>query len=130
MYLEPKNPLAHIGVGLYYRNDDIITAEKHFRAAHDLDPKLILPLTLLGSTAYQRAKFHDAIDYFERALRLNKTLPESYVSLGLCYEQLNDLPNALRYFERFIQIAPQATEAPAVRQKIAALSMDAASRGS
>jgi tetratricopeptide (TPR) repeat protein len=119
MYLEPKNPLAHMGLGFYYRNDDIVTAEQYFQAAHDLDPKFILPLTWLGYIAYQRAKFHEGIDYFERALRLEKKLPEAYLGLGYCYEQLNDHPKALRYFEQYVQLVPHSVEAAEIRNRIA-----------
>jgi tetratricopeptide (TPR) repeat protein len=115
------------GFGFYYRNDVIVTAEQFFRAAHDFDPKFILPLTWLGNIAYQRAKFHEGIDYFERALRLEKKLPEAYLGLGYCYEQLHDLPKALRYFEQYVQLVPHSVEAAEIRNRIAELSKDSAS---
>jgi len=102
LYLEPNNPLGHIGLGLYHQSHDIITAEKHFQAAHELDPELIHPLILLGNVAYQRTKYHEAIGYFERALKLNRELPEAYRGIAYCYDKLNDTSNALRYYEQFI----------------------------
>src|SRR6266508_4132834 len=46
--LEPNNPKGYIGLGLYYQEEDILEAEKHFQRAYNLDSRLILPLVLLG----------------------------------------------------------------------------------
>jgi tetratricopeptide (TPR) repeat protein len=120
--LEPSNPKGYIGLGLYYHEEDIIEAEKQFQHAYNLDPQLVLPLVWLGIIAYQRMQFQIAIDYFEKAIALKRNIPEPYLGLARCYDELNNAAKALHYFERFLELAPTAREATEVHQRMAELS--------
>ncbi|MCX7634455.1 MAG: tetratricopeptide repeat protein, partial [Syntrophales bacterium] len=64
----------------------------------------------LGAKAYNESRFHDALRHYERALSLlpNKRGEEAgalYGDMGLCYLQLGENEQALRFFERSLEIA-------------------------
>jgi len=63
----------------------------------------------MGNRAYSESRFYDAIHYYEKALSLypNKRSEEVgglYDEIGLCYMQLGEHGNALKYFEKSLEI--------------------------
>ena len=56
------------------------------------------------------------LPYFLRAIALDSTLAEANLNAGLCFQQLGDKGRMRLYWERFLQQAPNSSQAPAVRQ--------------
>ncbi len=73
-----------------------------------------------GQQLYAAGKFPEAIDKFEAAYAA-KPHPVIAFNIGRCYEQLGDVPKALRSYRDYLRGAPTASDAVAVQQLIANL---------
>jgi tetratricopeptide (TPR) repeat protein len=62
--------------------------------------------------------FEVAAREFEEAIRLAPQWPEAHYNLGLVREKLDDLDGAINSLRRYLALAPQAADAPAVRSQI------------
>ena len=69
----------------------------------------------------QNAKM--AISYYEKFLESNNAtqLPRIYKSLGESYMELNRTDQALFYYNKYINLSPQPTDAHIIRSEIAGL---------
>lgn len=86
-------------------DDDTIAAKKYFQWAQSL---------------YKQARYSEAIAKFEEAYRL-KPHPTIFFNIGRCYEQLSDLPRALKNYRDYLRIAPDAKDRELVTDAIANL---------
>lgn len=86
-------------------DDDTLAAKKYFQWAQSL---------------YKQARYSEAIAKFEEAYRL-KPHPTIFFNIGRCYEQLNDIPRALKNYRDYLRIAPEAKDRELVSDAIANL---------
>lgn len=86
-------------------DDDTAAAKKYFQWAQSL---------------YKQARYSESIAKFEEAYRL-KPHPTIFFNIGRCYEQLNDLPRALKNYRDYLRIAPDAKDRELVTDAIANL---------
>jgi hypothetical protein len=86
-------------------DDDAAAARKYFTWALSL---------------YKQARYSEAIGKFEEAYRL-KPAPSIFFNIGRCYEQLGDLPRALKNYRDYLRIAPEAKDRELVTDAIANL---------
>ena len=75
----------------------------------------------LGHEAAIVGDHRQARDVFVDAARLSPGDERIAYQLGRAYEELGERPNAIREYCRFLSLAPQATDAPDVRTRIAGL---------
>jgi tetratricopeptide (TPR) repeat protein len=75
----------------------------------------------LGHEAAIVGDHRQARDVFVDAARLSPGDERIAYQLGRAYEELGERPNAIREYCRFLALAPQASDAPDVRTRIAAL---------
>ena len=83
----------------------------------------------LGHEAAIVGDHRQARDVFVDAARLSPGDERIAYQLGRAYEELGERPNAVREYCRFLALAPQATEAPDVRARIATLAAAAGPSG-
>lgn len=83
-------------------DDDTVAAKKYFQWA----------LTL-----YKQARYSEAIAKFEEAYRL-KPHPTIFFNIGRCYEQLGDIPRALKYYRDYLRVVPEAKDRETVTDAI------------
>jgi tetratricopeptide (TPR) repeat protein len=76
----------------------------------------------LGHEAAIVGDHRQARDVFVDAARLSPGDERIAYQLGRAYEELGEKPNAIREYCRFLALAPQGSDAPDVRTRIAALS--------
>ena len=92
---------AYKGAG---RSDEAVTA---YEKAVELDPGMLEPQAELGDAYYDAGRYEDAIAAYKGAL---KTKPENkggfYNGLGNAYIKLNDMEQAIKWFERTADEAP------------------------
>jgi Tfp pilus assembly protein PilF len=74
--------------------------------------------TAAVETATSRQDLEAAVREFEEAARLAPDWPDVSYNLGLIREQLDDLDGAIAAFRRYLQLAPQADDAAAIRTQI------------
>jgi len=78
-------------------------------------------LVALGHEAAIVGDHRQARDVFVDAARLSPGDERIAYQLGRAYEELGERPNAVREYCRFLTLAPQGSDAPDVRTRIAAL---------
>ncbi len=66
---------------------------------------------------YKQAKYTEAIGKFEEAYRL-KPHPSIFFNIGRCYEQLSELPKALRNYRDYLKAMPDAKDKDTVTEAI------------
>src|SRR5574338_781438 len=79
-------------------------------------------LVALGHEAAIVGDHRQARDVFVDAARLSPGDERIAYQLARAYEELGERPNAVREYCRFLALAPQASDGPDVRTRIAALS--------
>mmetsp|Transcript_6227 Transcript_6227/g.10149 ORF Transcript_6227/g.10149 Transcript_6227/m.10149 type:complete len:96 (+) Transcript_6227:337-624(+) len=65
----------------------------------------------LGNTLHDLGKYREAIDEFEAAIRIEPELIHAHFNLGIAYQGMKDLRNALRCYERASELDPSFEEA-------------------
>jgi tetratricopeptide (TPR) repeat protein len=58
----------------------------------------------LGRVYYQQTRYHEAVEQFQRAIRLNPQSHKAYDNLGLATEALGDVAQALRHYLKAIEL--------------------------
>jgi tetratricopeptide (TPR) repeat protein len=86
-------------------------------------------LVALGHEAAIVGDHRQARDVFVDAARLSPGDERIAYQLARAYEELGERPNAVREYCRFLVLAPQSTDAPDVRTRIAALAASAGPAG-
>jgi len=70
-------------------------AERLYRRAVELDPKLALAWTNLGNVRYRLGDEQDAIDCYNRAIKLDPMQPEAWYNLGYLTLENDDADKAI-----------------------------------
>ncbi len=96
--------------------DDLLAAEREFRAALDADPEDAEALYGLGWTFHQADEDGPARDAFERLVRTHPELPSGYRGLGSLFAAAGNLPEARKQLEEALKRAP---DDPSVNQSLA-----------
>lgn len=63
-------------------------------------------LVLRGNKAYSAGAYTDAVNSYKKVIALGWESPELYYNLGNAFFKLNDLPNAVLWYERAKRLAP------------------------
>jgi tetratricopeptide (TPR) repeat protein len=86
-------------------------AEKAYKKALSLDPKLSNALTNLGNLEYRRDRLEEAERYYERALQCDPEQPEALYNLGfLCFEK-DEVDAAVTLFRQALDSDPSFADA-------------------
>lgn len=83
-----------------------------------VDPNSLLNL---GIKAYNDKKLDAALDYFERVVKENPNLPDSYYYRGLVYLAQNKIAEAKADFQKLIDIDPNHAKAAEAREFLKSL---------
>jgi tetratricopeptide (TPR) repeat protein len=98
---EPKNPEAHAALALaMLETDDIANAEKEVAIAYDLERKNVLVRIARGVLAGKKRKREDAVEEFNKAIKINDKEISSYLYLGRYYLSIDSLKSAEVIFYR------------------------------
>jgi tetratricopeptide (TPR) repeat protein len=105
--LDPNVAAPHVELGaLYLNNRNIREAEKEARLAIQLEPNVASGHLLLGRIlaiqANDKTKAKAAIAEFETVVKLDKSYPDVYRSLGRLYLLTNDVDRALESYTKLM----------------------------
>ncbi len=75
------------------------------------DPNQFDALRLLGILYNTTGEFLKAIDCFNRAIKVNATLPALYHNIGLAYKKLGHFDEAISYYQHALMLKPNYPEA-------------------
>jgi tetratricopeptide (TPR) repeat protein len=74
-----------------------------------------------GEAALERNRVDEALESFRAALDNEKNIAVAYRGMGMAYAMQGKDAQALRYYERYLQLAPSAADAREIRASIAEL---------
>ncbi|HXH20160.1 MAG TPA: tetratricopeptide repeat protein, partial [Chitinophagales bacterium] len=86
-------------------------AVKAYERAIALDPRDYKAAYNLAAINYNKKDFANSLKYFLLSYRADSTRPADIAfKVGLSYHQLNDLPNAVKFYENFFRRNPRNTD--------------------
>jgi tetratricopeptide (TPR) repeat protein len=74
------------------------------------NPNDVAALVQLGNLYQDATKYAQAVDYYERALRVRED-PMVRTDLGICYKEAGDVPKALAAFQQVVREKPDQWQA-------------------
>jgi tetratricopeptide (TPR) repeat protein len=103
--IDPKLAKTHFFLGVTLKNDGRYDeALRHLRTASDLYPRDRVVLNQLGRVLFLKRQFTEAIEQFNKVLRIDPEDLQSHYNLMLCYQGLGDSARASHertLYERF-----------------------------
>lgn len=116
LQLKPDYATAHLWHGNYFdvmgRFDDSLEQK---RRALELDPLSLRINISIAATLWLMRRSADAFDITRETLEMDQNFFNAHLMLGLIYEQIHDLPNAVASIER----ARQIDDAPIITAHLA-----------
>lgn len=116
----PKNVNAWIALG-----NSQMDAQRYaeailsYQRSLDLDPKNVDVRVDMGTCYRGVGQPERAIEEYQKAIKINPRHPNAYLNSGVVYAyDLKRPADALRAFERYLEVYPQAPNAEAIRQEI------------
>jgi len=104
---DKSNPLPYFIKGFTYEEaGDTVGAIKNYLEAIDKNQSYYDAYVQLG-LIYSTANNPLAIDYFNNALKLDPQSVEALYALGLFYQQIEDVENAITIYKRLLVVDPQ-----------------------
>jgi len=107
------NYRAHQLMGLIY-----VLAQRELNALEELqiaaqqNPYSAQTRFFLGRTYYRTGNYAKARDEFLACLKIQPSYPKATENLGLCFEALQEIPNAIDAYERAIQLEKDGKTPP------------------
>lgn len=86
---------------------DTETAEQTFRAAIDADPKHYRALTNLGNVLLEAGRTDEAIELYERAVRLNESFSNAHHNLGVAYRRKGQVSRSVAAIRKAQRVSRQ-----------------------
>jgi len=72
----------------------------------------------IGKFYMKKASYKAAIQRFSEATKWNPNSPDAWLALGEAYEKAKDAKNAKQAFAKYIELAPDAKNAGAIKKKL------------
>ena len=105
----------------YYRVGQFDLAERHYRAALELDPTNTTARYNLGNALYHQRKFGEAVTVLDENAKLPAAGPQvksaSYYNKGVVYTKQKDLENSIEAYKGALRIDPDDRQARENLQK-------------
>ena len=74
----------------------------------------------IGNILFEEGRYDEAVEYYKKAIEHNPQEQDAYFNLGVLYGCfLHDNTKAVEYFTMYLEVAPDADDAPYVRNRIA-----------
>jgi tetratricopeptide (TPR) repeat protein len=108
LQLDPDSPETHFALGHYYYQgqSDWDRALEEFAIARKSQPNNSDLLSYIGFVQRRQGKFEEALANIKRASDLDPLSNNLAEHLGETFELMRNYPEALRYFNRAISLAP------------------------
>ena len=106
--------LAALGE-IYLRKDDFEKAQNYFKQSIETYPENEILAYNVGEIYFSNQKIDEAIHYFELSTQIRPDYSPSYLKLGYVYLNKGDYEKAKLNFNKFLELDPESSEAPAVK---------------
>lgn len=114
-----KDARLYSGVADFYRSlDSFDTAVIYYEQAAALAPQNPWAVNGLGQTYFELERYEEAVETLKKVEKINPQfsgLYRTYYLLGASYQKLNDCANALDYFRKAVDLAPDSTPGDKVK---------------
>jgi len=87
---------------------ELALAQENFARALEVDPQHYRALTNLGNVALEETRVDDAIEFYERAIKLNDLFANAHHNLGVAYRRKGHLSKSVRSLRRAQRVAQRA----------------------
>lgn len=119
---DPKNVDGHYNLAVAYDlKEDFRSAAEEYRKVITLEPKHPLAYVGLGNCLLNTRNYKEAIAIGQAAVKLDGTPPKNHyalIMLGRAYELAGKEDEALKTYNRAIQVAPKAPECQKLMQNM------------
>jgi len=112
--------LANIGE-CYLKKGDKETAHGYLKKAVDIYPEDANLAYNVGELCFSNNRMEEAINYFELASKINPLWADPFLRLGYVHLNQTNYEEALKSFRKFLDLAPDSTQAPAIQNLITTL---------
>lgn len=110
--------LAHA----YHKRKQYQEAVAHYQAAIRLNPRSAETHLNLGTAFFEQKMYQEAVKEFEEALEIRPGYALAHTNLGAIYSKnLIDRDKALYHFQETLRLAPDQSQAKAIRESIKSL---------
>ncbi len=117
--LKPEGFEAYLALGeCYFNKGESEKAMENFSRTIELQPDNPMAYYNLGIVYYRLDKTEEALDAFNKSIELNPEFSSSYYQAALASIKKGDFKKAIIYFEIFLRVDPDATEATQVKAMI------------
>jgi len=106
--------LAALGE-IYLRKEDFENAQNYFKQSIEAYPENEILAYNVGEIYFSNQKIDEAIHYFELSTQIKPDWPSSYLKLGYVYLNKGDYEKSKLNFNKFLELDPESSEAPAVK---------------
>jgi len=104
--LDPKFGESHNDLGYaYILLEDYVKAVEHFNEYLALNPGDANPHDSIADAYFLMGRLDEAISHYEDAVRIKPDFPISYFKLGYMYAIKEDTAEAIRWFDKYIEMA-------------------------
>ncbi|MGA2069853.1 MAG: protein kinase [Sedimentisphaerales bacterium] len=112
LQLDPDLPETHLALGNYYYNcqSDWDRALEEFAIVRKSQPNNSDLLSYIGFVQRRQGKFEEALANIKRASELDPLSNFQALELAYTFQWMRNYPEALRYFNRSISLAPDIPE--------------------
>jgi tetratricopeptide (TPR) repeat protein len=108
--------------GVYFSRGDFARALGEFQAAAALDPRDVRAANNLGTALERLGDYAGAAQAYARAVAIDPSYPATQRNLGILQSRrLGDPEGARRSWQRYLELAPNAADAPEIRSELDAL---------
>jgi len=105
------DPKLHFTLGaLHLHQREFEPARQEFLRALQLKPDYVECYSNLGSIFLLEEKYPEAIDALTRFKAVRPEVAGTYFYLGIAYDKLDDVPNALGHYQKFLELDQGKTD--------------------
>lgn len=104
---QPTNDFALVQYVDLISHQDLASDKKYFKAAVDKSPGFAKACVLLGLELASRNEWDKALEFYQRAIKINDNYVTGHLNAGFAHIQLQQWPAAKQSFERFLALEPE-----------------------
>lgn len=112
--------LASIGE-IYVKQENMEKAQEFFMKSVELNPKNEILAYNVAEIFFGNNKNEEAAKYYLLASQIKPQWGTPYLKLGYVYLNLGDIPKAIEYFNKFMEVDPQNPEVDNIKEVIKGL---------
>ncbi len=99
----PESSSAHTNLGMtHFKLGDAVSAKHELLTAVSLNSKDVIAFNNLGIVSISDGDHFTAVSYFEKAIQVSPSFPDSHLNLGKTYEQMGKPEKAIVEYKVYV----------------------------